>query len=551
MTNDTPTSGNQTYDVVIVGGGIAGLSGALALSRARRSVLVIDSGRPRNAAASHVHNYLTREGTPPAQMLATGREEVRRYGGRIVPGTAVAAERLAEGRFRVSLEDGTAVEARRLLVTTGLADELPEVPGIAERWGREVLHCPYCHGWEVRDQPIGILATGPMAVHQALLWRQWSRQITLFTHTGPEPGTEESEQLAARDITVVRGEVGGLDVSGDRLTGVAMADGRVIPCQAVVVTPRFVARAGVLTGLGLQAVDQEMAGHAIGRHIPADPTGATQVPGVWVAGNIAQVMEMVIGAAAAALRAGAAINADLVAEETRDAVAARSAALGAQDERTTPAHHHAGGSGRDHHTGTEQDYWDGLYAESDRRWSGEPNLALVEEVSDLPPGTALDLGCGEGGDAVWLAGRGWRVTAVDISGVALERGARAAVEAGVADLIDWRRQDLGSVLPEGPFDLVSAHYLHSQVELPRERILRAAAATVAPGGVLLVVGHADHPKHHDVHLPTTEEVIRDLELADGEWEVQRCDTFERVQTFSDGESLTRTDNVVRIRRRDG
>ncbi|MYZ40348.1 MULTISPECIES: NAD(P)/FAD-dependent oxidoreductase, partial [unclassified Streptomyces] len=291
------------WDVVVVGGGAAGLSGALTLARARRSVLVIDAGRPRNAPASHVHTYLAREGTPPSRLLATGREEVTGYGGEIIEGSAVAAERLADGGFRVALADGSAVTARRLLVTTGLVDELPPVPGLAERWGREVLHCPYCHGWEVRDQPIGVLATGPMAVHQALLWRQWSEDVTLFRHTAPEFEDEEYERLAARGVAVVDGEVSGLEITDGRLTGVILAGGRVFSRRALAVAARFTARADFLTGLGLEATEQGMGGQVIGSRIVSGPSGTTEVPGVWVAGNVTELTETVIGSAAAGVRA--------------------------------------------------------------------------------------------------------------------------------------------------------------------------------------------------------------------------------------------------------
>ncbi|HEY0694233.1 MAG TPA: FAD-dependent oxidoreductase, partial [Kribbella sp.] len=155
------TGDDPRYEVVVIGGGAAGLSGALTLARARRDVLVIDAGSPRNAPAGHVHMYLAREGMPPGQLLAQGRTEVAGYGGQIITGTVVAAEHLDDGEFRISLADGSAVRAGRLLVTTGLIDELPEIPGLAERWGRDVLHCPYCHGWEVRDRAIGVVAIGP------------------------------------------------------------------------------------------------------------------------------------------------------------------------------------------------------------------------------------------------------------------------------------------------------------------------------------------------------------------------------------------------------
>ncbi|MGW1881406.1 NAD(P)/FAD-dependent oxidoreductase [Streptomyces sp. NPDC001970] len=324
----------RPYDVVVVGGGAAGLSGALTLARARRSVLVIDAGSPRNAPASHAHNYLTRDGAPPSALLAAGREEVTGYGGEIVTGTVVSVERTEGGCFRVVRDDGRTVLARRLLVTTGLVDELPEVPGVAGLWGRDVLHCPYCHGWEVRDRTIGVLAAGPASVHQALLWRQWSDRITLFLHTSPEPGEEAYEQLGVRGISVVSGEVTGLDVTDARLTGVQLADGRVVPTEALVVAPRFTARTGVLSDLGLRATEQEMFGQVVGSHIAADATtGATEVPGVWVAGNVADLFDTIVGAAAAGVRAAAAINADLIAADTRRAVAARRDVFSPQMER--------------------------------------------------------------------------------------------------------------------------------------------------------------------------------------------------------------------------
>jgi thioredoxin reductase len=310
----------QRYDVVVIGGGAAGLSGALALSRARRSVLVVDDGTPRNAPAGHVHNYLAREGTPPAELLAAGRAEVAGYGGRFLDGGVERAERI-DGGFRVVLAAGGTVSARRLLVTTGLVDELPEVPGVRELWGSDVLHCPYCHGWEVRDQPVGVLG-GPFGVHQALMWRQWTGDLVLFQHTGPEPSADEREQLAARGVTVVTGVVAALELDGLRLRGVRLDNGEIVARQALVVAPRFVARSAVLASLGLEAVIQEMNGHVVGSAVPADPAGATAVPGVWVAGNVTDLRAQVISSAAAGLTAAVALNADLIADDTRAAVTA-------------------------------------------------------------------------------------------------------------------------------------------------------------------------------------------------------------------------------------
>jgi len=315
---------DERYDVVVIGGGAAGLSGALALSRARRSVLVIDAGRPRNAPAGHVHNYLGRENTPPADLLAIGREEVARYGAQVVDGEVVAAVQV-DGGFRVDLAGGAHVHARRLLVTTGLTDELPDVPGVRELWGSDVLHCPYCHGWEVRDRAIGILG-GPFGVHGAVMWRQWSDDVTLFRHTGPELTDDEREQLSARGVRVVDGQVAELETRDGRLSGVRLESGEVVQRDAVVVAPRFTANSAVLRSLGLEPVEQEMFGTVAGSYIPSDPTGATDVPGVWVAGNVANPQAQVITSAAAGLNAGARLNADLITEDTRLAVAAARAA---------------------------------------------------------------------------------------------------------------------------------------------------------------------------------------------------------------------------------
>jgi thioredoxin reductase len=311
---------NQNYDVVVVGGGAAGLSGAVALARSRRSVLVVDAGEPRNAPASAVHNFLAGDGRPPAQLYAAGREEVARYGGHFETGRVTALSQDGE-RFAVQIGD-RAVTARRLLVATGLRDELPDVPGLAERWGIDVLHCAYCHGWEVRDQRIGILATGPGAFHQALLFRQLSRHVTVLAHTAPELAGAQREQLLALGISLVEGTVSRVEASGSGLTGVTLADGTRVPLDALIVAPRMTARADLLAPLGLVPVEVSLGGHVIGTQIQADPSGATSVPGVWVAGNLANLQAQVITAAAAGLTAAAAINADLAAEEATRAAAA-------------------------------------------------------------------------------------------------------------------------------------------------------------------------------------------------------------------------------------
>ncbi len=271
---------DESYDVVVVGGGAAGLAGAVALARSRRSVLVVDAGDPRNAPASHVHNFLSRDGTPPAEIYAVGRQEVARYGGRVETGRVTALSRSGE-RFAVQI-GGRAVTARRLLVATGVRDELPPVPGLAERWGVDVLHCPYCHGWEVRGQRIGILATGPGTMHQALLFRQLSQHVTVLAHTGPELSGEQRVQLGALGIPVIEGAVTQVEASDGALTGVRLADGTRVSLDALIVAPRIAARAELLAPLGLAPSEVTMGGQVIGTQIEADPSGATSVPGVWV-----------------------------------------------------------------------------------------------------------------------------------------------------------------------------------------------------------------------------------------------------------------------------
>jgi thioredoxin reductase len=305
---------NDVYEVIVIGGGAAGLSGALMLARSRRSVLVVDAGRPRNAPADGVHGLLGREGMNPLDLVARGREEVRGYGGEIVDGEVVGAARDGDG-FAVELAGGRRIRAKRLLVTAGLVDELPDVPGVRERWGHDVVHCPYCHGWEIRDQAIGVLATGPMSVHQALLFRQLSEDVQFFLDRQPELSEEQAGQLAARGITVVPGEVDRLEPDGVRLRS-----GQLFPRQAIAVATRMVARSGFLSGLGLKPVEHPSG---MGEHIPADATGRTEVPGVWAAGNVTDLSAQVSAAAAQGAFAGAQINFDLVSEETAAAVAQR------------------------------------------------------------------------------------------------------------------------------------------------------------------------------------------------------------------------------------
>ncbi len=316
-TNDTtaqmgPGAADTRRDVIVVGGGAAGLSAALVLGRARRNVLVVDAGAPRNAPASHMQGFLSRDGFPPSELLAAGRAEVTGYGVDIVAETVGNVRVHGDDGFSVELADGRIVAARRLLVTTGVTDEIPDLPGVRERWGRDLLHCPYCHGWEVRDQPVGVLGSVPGSAQHALLVRQWSDDVVYFEH---ELGLTDLErrQLEARGVQVVVGRVSHLVIEDDRLVGVGLADGRAVARSAVFVRPRNVPRPdGLLAAVGCELDD---AGFPV-----VDPMGRTTTPGVWAAGNIVDPRQQVITAAGAGSAAAIAINADLVLADTAAAV---------------------------------------------------------------------------------------------------------------------------------------------------------------------------------------------------------------------------------------
>ncbi|MFC7455572.1 NAD(P)/FAD-dependent oxidoreductase [Brachybacterium sp. GCM10030267] len=320
-----------TVDVAVLGGGAAGLSGALMLARSRRSVVVIDAGTPRNAPADGIHGLLGHEGTPPGEYLERGRGEVRGYGGLVVTGTvaaARAADPSADGdlRFTLELTDGRRLTARRLLIATGLRDELPDVPGLAEHWGHGVVHCPYCHGWEVRDEPIGLLARGPISAHQALLFRQLTDDLVYFRR-GTELDDETRERFDALGIKIVEGELAEVVPDEDgTIAGVRLAGGEVVERRVLAVGTTMHARTEGLEPLGLP---MEELPHGMGRHIVTGMAGTTEVPGVWAAGNVAELSAQVGASAAAGALAGAHINAQLAAADADAAVAARKAATAA------------------------------------------------------------------------------------------------------------------------------------------------------------------------------------------------------------------------------
>ncbi|WP_431981715.1 FAD-dependent oxidoreductase [Streptomyces qinglanensis] len=495
-------------DVAVIGGSAAGLAAALQLSRQRRGVVVVDDGTPRNAPAAHMHGYLGHEGASPGGLMETGRAEVRTHGGEVLLGRVVGVHPRDDGRFRLDLTGGHTLVARRVLAATGLSDELPAIDGLAEAWGRGVIHCPFCHGFEVRDQRLVQIVTQPWGLHPTPLFRHLTDRLTVVLHNpaGLEDGSVEA--LAASGVTMERSEADRVLTGPDgEVSGVQLRDGRVLEADAVVAGARFRARADMLAGVGLTTTPHPTGA---GDVLAVDARGETAVPGIYAAGNVTDPSLQVLPSAAQGSQAGAMIAFSLADEDLRTAV---------------------------RHSGEEAE-WDQRYGGPDRAWSGNPNGTLVHEVSPLTPGRALDVGTGEGADALWLAEHGWKVTATDISGNALARVRSEAERLGLA--VDLVRGDANDPAPFGTetFDLVSLQY-GSFKRTPDQRGLRSLLAAVAPGGTLLVVHHDLTPLRDTVDVAAqtrmydpeafvgVDEIAAALTAAPGTWQVETHETRPR------------------------
>ncbi|PJJ43962.1 thioredoxin reductase [Glutamicibacter mysorens] len=297
----------EHYEAIVIGGGSAGLAAAIALGRSRRTVLVIDEGKPRNAAAQHAHNILGNEGINPLDFLSRGRQEAMNYGVQIIEGAVDQLGGSMETGFSVTMS-GQAFSADRIVLATGLVDDLPPIPGLARAWGDTAVHCAYCHGWEVRDQEILVLGIGPMSTHQAMMFSQLSPSITFINHTPAALNDENRATLAALEIPVIEQAVQAIDFDAQgNLDSVTLADGRKVNAQALVVAGQMNAQASLYLSLGGQ-----LAENPLGTFIQVNEMGATALPGVYAAGNASNLGAMVMAAAASGTVAGAAINADLL-----------------------------------------------------------------------------------------------------------------------------------------------------------------------------------------------------------------------------------------------
>lgn len=302
---------NDIWDCVIVGGGAAGLSAGLVLGRARQHTLLIDAGAQSNLAAHGIGGLLGHDGRQPAELYAAGRGELASYGVQVRTGEVVEIERL-DDVFTVRLRDGANESARRVLLATGMEYRPPRLPGLDQLWGRSVFHCPFCHGWEARDQPLAVLARGERAVHSALLLRVWSDDIVLLTDGPADLGADDRARLAGAGVSVDERPVAALDGCGGELSAVVFADGTRVPRRGLLVATtmrqrsRLAEQLGVaLTGPGLVAEDP----------VGVDPLCRTSVPGVFAAGDLTAEMPQVAAAIAAGSRAAAAVVQSLAADD--------------------------------------------------------------------------------------------------------------------------------------------------------------------------------------------------------------------------------------------
>lgn len=449
-------------DVAIIGGSAAGLAAALQLGRQCRSVIVIDAEESRNSPATHMHSYLGHEGVRPGDFAAIARADVRRYGVEVLAGRALTVTHADSGGFRIELVGGNAVVARRVLAATGLVDVLPEIDGLAEHWGSAVIHCPFCHGYEVRDRRIVQIITHPIGLHSAGLFRQLAGHLTIVLHGEVSANDVEVRALRDAGVTILDQPVSSVrtDDAG-RLTGIELDDDRHVEADALAIATHFEVRVQPFEQLGLATAPHPSG---LGDVVVTDAAGATSIPGVYAAGNVTDPFQQVLQAAAGGSSVAGTISRDLAHEDIE--AATRSA--------------------------SNQRDWEQRYR-GDQIWSGNPNGTLVNEANSLTPGRALDVGAGEGGDAVWLAERGWSVTATDISHHAIDRIVAQASERALD--IEVLQADANALGPfeAGTFELVAAHYL-SIPRTPDDRALHNILRAVAPGGTLLVVGHDLTPR---------------------------------------------------------
>jgi len=298
---------NSLFDVIIIGAGPAGLNGALVLGRCRRRVLVCDAGHPRNAASHGLHNYLTRDGINPAEFLRLGRKELKSYETVKLLNTEVTDARRLEHGFEVTLGNGEHALARKLLIATGVVDEIPQVEGVESLYGRSVFHCPYCDGWEVRDQPLAIYGKGKNGFGLTLELMLWSQDLVLCTDGPAELSGEDIERLARHNIQVREERILRLEGNDGVLSRIVFVAGEAIQRRAMFFSTGQRQASELPKKLGCELTEQGCV--ATGEY------EATNVQGVYVAGDASRLVQFVIVAASEGAQAAVAINKELMKEE--------------------------------------------------------------------------------------------------------------------------------------------------------------------------------------------------------------------------------------------
>lgn len=514
----------NVWDCIVVGGGAAGLSAALVLGRARRRVLLVDAGTQSNLTAHGIGGLLGHDGRPPAELYAAGRAELVAY-----PSVEVRTGEVVHGHagFELELGDGTRERARTVLLATGMEYRPPRLAGLEKLWGTSVFHCPFCDGWENRDKPLAVIAQGDRAVHMALMLRGWTDDVVVLTDGDRGLDEGQAKKLDAAGIGVDERAITELIAQDGELVAVEFTDGTRLDRRGALVAATLHQRSPLAAQLGAVSAP----GPIVADGLIVDAFARTSVPGLFAAGDLCAQMPQVAAAVASGSQAAAAIVQHLLGEDVGLPVP------------PWPAQ-----------TAVTAQFWERHYGQRGQIWSGRVNAQLAKIAADLPAGRVLDLGCGEGGDAVWLAEQGWQVTAVDVSETALTRAAAEARKRGVADRVTFERHDLAESLPDGPFDLVSAQFLQSPLFMDRVDMLRRAAGTVAGGGRLVVVDHGAAPPWAPEHVrtfpfPSAQDVVDSLDLDDAEWERVRVGSEEREATGPDGQPGTLIDNVMVLRRR--